>query len=309
MFKRFGPPALVTLLMVATGVAFVVTELLKLEPSPITSTHVTRLFSPTCHCNTSKARVAFSLRRSERVTLLIIGPRGGEIRQLLGGEDKPSGPLHSIWNGRDNTGRLVSDGKYRVRVYLAYERLTIPALPNVIRLDTKAPAITSVSLSSHTISPDGDHRKDALHISYHVNERAQILLFEDRKLVEKTRFRAGKSGKFDWKGKVDGRLVTGWHDLTLKGVDSVGNESAATAPIPVRVRILRLRPGRIRVRAGKAFRLAISTDRKLVRWRFAGRTGLTPSRSLVLRAPTTPGRYRVIVRSGPYTAGALIIVS
>ncbi len=294
--------------MVATGVAFAVTEHLKLTPSPITSTHVTRQFSPTCGCNESKARVAFSLRQSERVTLLIIGPRGGVIRQLLGGEDKPPGPLRSIWNGRDNTGRLVPDGNYRVRVHLTFEKRTID-LPNVIRLDTHAPEIASVSLSSHTISPDGDHKKDVLHISYRVSEGVHILLFVDGKLVETTRYRARKSGKFDWKGKVDGRLVTGWHNLTLKAVDFVGNESAATAPDFVRVRILRLHPGRIRVSAGTPFKLAISTDRKLVRWRFAGLTGLTPSRSLELRAPSTPGRYRAVVRSGPYAAGALIIVS
>jgi flagellar hook assembly protein FlgD len=307
VFKRFGPPVLVTLLVVATGVAFVVTERLKLEPSPITRTLVTQLFSPTCHCDKSKASVAFSLRRSERVTLLIIGPRGGKIRRLLDGENKPSGPLHSIWNGRSNTGRLVPDGKYRVRVYLG-ERRRI-TLPNIIRLDTQAPTITSSSVSSHTISPDGDGNKDLLHINDRVSEGAQILLYVDGKLVEKTRYRAGKSNKFDWNGTIDGRVSMGWHNLTLKAVDLAGNKSAAaTVPIPVQVRILRLRPGRIRVSTRKTFKLAISTDRTLVRWRFAGRRGVAPSRSLVLRAPATPGRYRVIVRSGRYKAGALIIV-
>ena len=79
-------------------------------------------------------------------------------------------------------------------------------------------------------------------------------------------------------------------------------------PIPVRVRILNLRPKRIRVAARKSFTLAISTDRLSVRWRLDGRFGLAPNRSLVLRAPSTPGRYRVVVRSGPYRAGALVIV-
>ncbi len=32
MFKRYGPPILVTLLLLATGVAFAVTEHLKLTP-------------------------------------------------------------------------------------------------------------------------------------------------------------------------------------------------------------------------------------------------------------------------------------
>ena len=293
--------------MVATGVAFAVTELLKLTPSPITSTHVTRQFSPTCGCSKSKARVEFSLRRSERVTLSISGPRGGEIRRLLSGVDKPSGSLHSIWNGRDNTGRLVADGNYRVRVYLAKERRRIK-LPNVIRLDTRAPKITSVSVSSHTISPDGDQNMDVLHISYRLDEGAQILLFVDGKSVEKTRYGARKSGRFDWKGLIRGRLSMGWHSLTLKAIDYVGNESTATEPISVRIRMLSLRPTRIHVVAGKKFRLAISTDRESVYWRFNGRIGLATSRTLELRAPSTPGRYRVVVRSGLYKAAALVIV-
>jgi hypothetical protein len=182
-------------------------------------------------------------------------------------------------------------------------------LPNVIRLDTKPPGITKVSVSSHTISPDADHNKDAVHIGYHLNERARILLFVDDKLTEQTRYRAGRSGKFDWKGMSDGRLLTGWHYLTLKAVDLAGNESlVATEPIPVRLRILTLRPARLRVAAGESFRLAISTDRKSVRWRFDGGIGLAASPSLVLNAPSTPGRYQVVVRSGPYRARALVIV-
>ena len=307
MFKRFGPPALVTLLVVATAIAFAVTEHLKLEPVPITSTRVTKEFSPTCRCDTSKARIAFSLRRSERVTLLIAGPKG-ETRRLIDGEDEPSGPLHVIWDGRDNSGQLASNGNYHVHVFLANKRLWIP-LPNVIQLDTQPPKLSSISVSPHTISPDGDHNKDVLHISYRLNERARILLFVDGKLAETTRDRAARPGKFDWKGMLDGRLLTGWHNLTLRAVDLVGNESAATTPpIPVRVRILNLRPKVIHVAAAATFRLTISTDRTSVRWRFNGQIGPATSRSLTLQAPSAPGRYRAIVRSGPYRASTLVIV-
>jgi hypothetical protein len=306
VFKRFGPPALVTLLVVATAIAFAVTEHLKLEPVPITRTRVTKQFSPTCRCDTSKARIAFSLRRSERVTLLIIGPRGEEVRQLIGGEDRPSGPLHTIWDGRDNSGRLAPNGNYNVRVQL--QRLQFP-LPNVIQLDTRPPKLSSISINPHTISPDGDHNHDVLHISYRLNERAQILLYVDGKLAVRTKERAAKAGRFDWKGMLGGRPLTGWHYLTLRAVDLVGNESAATTPpIPVRIRILKLRPASIRVAAGQPFKLTISTDRKSVRWRFDGQIGLASSRSLALLAPSLPGRYRATVRSGPYRASTLVIV-
>ncbi|MGA9762593.1 MAG: FlgD immunoglobulin-like domain containing protein [Gaiellaceae bacterium] len=307
MFTRFAPPVLVTLLVVATGIAFAVTERLKLEPPAITSTRVTRQFSPTCGCNTSKARIAFSLRRSERVTLVIVNSSDHEIRQLIGAEDRPSGPLHAIWDGHNDSGQLAPDGNYQVRVYLANKRLRT-TLPNIIQLDTQAPKLTSISLSSNTISPDGDHNKDALHIGYHLNERARILLFVDGKPAEQTRYRAGKAGKFDWKGRLDGRLLMGWHTLTLRAIDLVGNESAASAPLSVRIRFLALRPTRISVAAGAAFQLTISSDRDSVRWRFNGEIGLASSHSLELRAPMTPGRYRATVRSGPYRASTLVTV-
>jgi hypothetical protein len=308
VFTRFGPPILVTLLMLATGVAFVVTEQLKLEAPPITRTRVTKQFSPTCHCDTSKARIAFSLRRDEQVTIEVIGgPPDEVVRQLLIVADKPSGPLHVIWDGRNDNGRLLPNGKYRVRVHLANERLWIP-LPNVIQLDTQAPKLSSIGVSPRTISPDGDGNKDAVHISYHLNERARILLFVDGKLVEQTKERAGKPGKFDWKGKSDGHILKGWHNLTLKAVDHVGNESGMSEPIPVRLRVLKLQPGHIRVQARKMFQLKISTDRNSVRWHFNGEYGLATNSSLVLRAPAKPGRYRVVVRSGPYKARAVVIV-
>ncbi len=229
------------------------------------------------------------------------------MRQLLEFRGEPSGRLRSIWNGRDDAGRLVSDGNYRVLVRLENARSKI-TLPNIIRLDTRPPKISSIKLSSHAISPDGDQRKDVLHISRRANEGAQILLFVDGKLVETTRYRARKSGKFDWKGKIDGRLVLGWHNLTLRAIDIVGNESAPTEAIPVRIRILSVRPKRIRVAPGQTFTVAISTDRKSVRWRFNGRIGLAKSDSLELSAPARPGRYRVVVRSGPYRASTRVVV-
>jgi hypothetical protein len=41
---------LVLLLLLATATAFVVTQHLKLEPSPISQTHVDKTFSPVCNC-------------------------------------------------------------------------------------------------------------------------------------------------------------------------------------------------------------------------------------------------------------------
>jgi hypothetical protein len=295
--------------MVATGVAFAVTEHLKLQPSPIRRTRVTKLFSPTCHCNGSKAVIFFSLRRSELVSTSIVNPDDNdkEVRVLTVDESKPKGRLRVVWNGRDNADRLAPSGNYKVLVHLAVERRWI-TLPNIIRLDTKAPEIKSFKLNPNTISPDGDGNNDVVHIKYRLSERASVLLYVDGKLAETTRYRAGKSGRFDWKGAVDQHTLTGWHSLTLRARDLAGNVSKPTEPISVRLRILKVRPTRIKVAAGSKFTLAISTDRDSVRWRFDGGIGLVRSSALQLSAPSVPGRYRVVIRSGPNRVSALVIV-
>jgi hypothetical protein len=292
--------------MAATGVAFAVTEHLKLEPSPIFGTRITKQFSPTCNCGYSQAWIKFKLRHGDQVSLVVLGPRGKKVvRQLANEKWVDAGLFRSIWDGRDSHGRLLPDGNYKVRVHLVNERRTI-ILPNVIKLDTTPPKITNLSVSPRTVSPDGDHHKDLVHISYRLNERGSVVLFVDGKRNERTKYR--KSGTFDWGGMINHRVHQGWHTLTLRAVDSVGNKSAQTAPISVRVRILRVRPGRIRVAARHAVRVRISTDRRRVMWKLAGHHGRARHETLTVRAPATPGKYRLLLSSGPYKAGTIVIV-
>ena len=55
-------------LLVASAVAFAITEHLKLIKSPIYATHVTKAFSPA----TGEAEITFSLRRSDSITVTIV---------------------------------------------------------------------------------------------------------------------------------------------------------------------------------------------------------------------------------------------
>jgi hypothetical protein len=305
VLARYGPPALVALILTATSAAFVVTEHLKLEPTPITRTQVTKLFSPVCRCSTSKAQISFRLRKSDRVTITVVRPNGDQVARLLDGVAKPAGYMKVLWDGRDRTGAVARDGSYRVRVHLADARRTIE-LPNVIRLDATPPRIEIVRAAPRTISPDGDGRSDTLHITYKLNERARRYLYADGKLVGESK--SSRPTTINWHGKIDGRVRSGWHRLTMAARDLAGNVSSATEPVAVRVRFLLLRPTSIAVKAGERFQVAVSTDRKLVRWRFAGASGRARERVLILKAPTAPGHYWLIVRSGPYAAGAHVIV-
>ena len=61
---RLLATALLFVLLGATAAAFVITERLKLQPSPITHVFVTKVFSPTFECDTDLAVVGFRLRNA-----------------------------------------------------------------------------------------------------------------------------------------------------------------------------------------------------------------------------------------------------
>ncbi len=81
---RLFSTALLLALLGATGFAFVITEGLKLEPSPVTKVFVTKIFSPTCECQTDFALIHFRLRKADRVTLAILGKGNRLVRTLVG---------------------------------------------------------------------------------------------------------------------------------------------------------------------------------------------------------------------------------
>lgn len=304
MLRRFGPPALVALLIASTGLAFAVTERLKLQRSPITRTKVTKQFSPTCRCASDKADIFFRLRSKDRVTMDILGSDDEDVRRLLSESSRPAGPLRTIWDGRDELGRVAPEGSYRVRVHLAGARRTI-VLPNPIRLDRTPPRITLVGAAPLTISPDSDGRADAVHIRFGLSEKGWGLLYVDGRLAIKARL---TTRKIDWGGTIRQRVSLGDHELQLQARDRAGNESVLGEPFKVTVRILELEPERIGVLAGKRFSAEVSTDRRRVHWRFAGRSGLVRGRYLSLTAPVEPGEYWLLLDSGPYKAGARVFV-
>src|SRR5438477_12199752 len=70
--SRLAPFLLVVALLGATAAAFAVTEGLKLEPSPVRSTDVDKVFSPVCDCLSRVAHIRFRLRKTDRLTLAIV---------------------------------------------------------------------------------------------------------------------------------------------------------------------------------------------------------------------------------------------
>jgi hypothetical protein len=304
---RYAPAALVAVLLVATGFAFLHTESLKLETSPIRQTRVTKLFSPVCRCESSKARIAFRLAKPDVVSVSIVDTSGGDVRQLA--FERPArGQVAFLWNGRDDDGTVVRDGSYRARVRLDLIEKTF-LLPNLIRIDTKAPQAQVVSVRPRVFSPDDDHRADRVTVRYTVNERAQGMLY-----VDGVRFVVGAGlgspDELRWYGKVDSRpFPARSYALTVRAVDLAGNRSAPANAGHVVIRYVELTPTRYAAKAGGTIRVHVSTDAARVRWKLGKRRGIGRAPVFRVRVPDAPGRYILSVGAHGHRAGGVVLVA
>ena len=289
-----------------TAAAFVYTESLKLEPAPLRAVRVTRLFSPVCRCGTSKARIAFSLRKADVVSVSIEDARGREVRRLVA-RPRRAGPVAFLWNGRDDAGRIVPSGPYHPRVRLDLLEKEIE-LQNVIRVDAVRPRIEITNVAPRTISPDGDGRAERVAVAYAAGEPVQSVL-----RVGGIRRVLGKGyqprGQLEWFGRVDGHPVrAGTYALAVVATDLAGNRSRPVQGGVVRVRYVELMPAFYRVAPGALLRVGVFTDARRVAWRLAGRTGTARPPLLRLRAPADPGEYRLFVTANGHGAVARVVV-
>jgi len=305
---RLPQTLIVLALLAATAAAFAVTERLKLERSPITGTRVDRVFSPVCECARDVAVISFVLRRPGSVTVELLESGGERVRTLVRDRDEERGRVAYTWDGRDDFERLVEDGVYRPRVLLEEHGRTI-VLPNPIRVDTKAPRIRLLRVFPRVFSPDGDGRRDRIVARYEIDEAARAMMLVDGRRRVLSKFRE-TSGQLVWFGRVNGRTVRpGRYEIRLRAFDRAGNRDSSRRTVPVVVRFVRLARERIEVVAGRRFSVRVSTDARMYRWIFAGDKGTGRRRTLVLRAPETPGEYRVIVTVRGRADSAEVVVT
>lgn len=192
---------LVLLLLLATATAFVVTQHLKLEPSPISQTHVDKTFSPVCNCATNAAHIDFSIRRADHLRIVVRTPSGPDV---VADRDFPKGVVHVRWDGRG-----VPDGVYHAVVHMQRAQRTID-LPNPIRVDTVKPTIALTSMS-----PDGAKTL----FRYRTSEPAHALLFVNGERRIRTYYTV-KRGKFAYAGRLTAKTR-----LVLRARDVAGNLS------------------------------------------------------------------------------------
>ena len=281
---------LVLLILAATAAAFVVTEDLKLEPDPLSRPRIDSTFSPVCKCAQQTARIAFRLRRPDVLTLTIADDQGRTVRTLLKEARFRPGNHQFGWDGRDDSGKLVPQGAYHARVELQKLGRVIE-FPKPITLDTTPPRIRVLNVSRRMLSPDGDGRGDAITIRYRLSEPSNALLLINGRRRWRTSLRA--EGAIPWRPRP---RPPGFERLQLVAVDAAGNR-AAGRPFYVRVRYLDVTPTRLRVRPRRQIVVRVSTDYPRYTWRLGRRRASARAHTLRLRAPATPGRYRLVIEA------------
>ena len=294
-------------LLAGTAAAFAITERLKLEKTPITKPHFTKVFSPQSEdVAHASADIVFVLRKPDRLTVEVVS--GDQVVTTLAtNAHYPKGRLQFSWDGRDEAGQPVDAGSYKVRVHLARAHRTI-VIPNAIKVDLTRPTIALVGVRPRVISPDHDGRAEFARIRFRVDEPARGLLFVDGHRAGKGRLEQ-HAGKLNWFGKLGGRpLRAGIYTLTLRAEDRAGNISAASRSVRVRIRYVALRAQVIHAKAGRRFRVRVETDAPRVTWRLAGSERVVEGHVLRLRSPRTPGRYTLFVTANGHSTSAAVVV-
>lgn len=305
--NRLVPAGLVAALLVATSLAFVVTEKLKLTRNPIVAPVVDKVFSPVCDCAKAAATITFGLRQADRVDVQIVDEDDEVVRELARSRAHGRGPASYQWDGRDDRGQVVDEGTYRPRVHLDRQRRTI-VMYTRIRVDTTPPRIESFSARPLVISPDGDGRFDRAKIRYRADERATVELFVDG--VRALR-RSGTrpAGTMDWFGNARGEeLAEGLHTLRLVARDPAGNLGPQSGSRTVRIRYLTLGRERIVTVPNGRFAVLTLSHARTLRWRLGNRTGRQAPGTLRLRAPAQPGRYVLEVTANGRAKRAIVVV-
>ena len=302
---RILPTLVVLALLGCTAAAFAVTEGLKLEKSPIFHTAVDKVIAPDS-LTSSRAAIAFRLRKPDRIAVTIVDGNGKVIRTLAHSRHAGRGLQQLYWDGRDDEHLLVPDGFYRPRVHLSNEHRTI-VLPNPIRMDATPPLVRLDSIMPRLFSP-GIPGHQLVRIRYRTSEQSRAILYVDGDRRTMT-YRYVRAGKIDWGGRAARGLLEGPHRIWLRALDRAGNIGRPSRASTVFVRYVKVRPEVLRVKTGARFGVRVVTFAKRYSVHLAGLHALRHGRIAYLHAPGTPGHYLLRVAAHGHVARAVVVVT
>jgi hypothetical protein len=243
-------------LVCATFAAFFVAQKLKSTPPRVQDLKVREFFSPNRDGRFDRTRVSFILKRADDITATVVDRSGDVVRRLVDNRRLAKGERVSIpWNGRDDRGRIVADGVYRIRVNLRREGRSV-TLPRNIRKDTTPPRlrVASIGPQKHSaprpeLLPRPDEAPARVTLQAAGARRKEILVFRTDVRPARRVFDAAiklddDATQWTWNGTARGRRVAaGTYLVIVRARDRAGNVGSS-APIPPRFAFREPLPGR-----------------------------------------------------------------
>jgi FlgD Ig-like domain len=231
------------LLVLATIAAFFATQRLKSEfPLVIRFAAGPPKFSPNGDDFRDGTVVGFDLSEPAEVTFAITDGEGNEVRRIVDERRLAGDTKHRFrWNGRDDEGRVVPDGTYRMRVVRRDESRVINSIKEIV-VDTTPPEVELVETSPSVIAMGEPGVSHEVRIRYHgpVNTAPEFRVFrtDDGPPRVVRRFRGDDRRGGDWGGEVAaGPDATkpapdGIYAFTVAVRDRAGNLAVAPSDIP-----------------------------------------------------------------------------
>jgi hypothetical protein len=220
--RKWGPTAVVILLLAGTAIAFATTERQKLEKTPFDVLHVTTDFSPA----RLPATIVLRFRHPHLLTAQMVNSQDRVVATLVRERRYEPGKAILHWRGAG-----VSDGVYEPKLTLDAGRVF--DLPNQVRVDSIPPRVALVSYRPRVLRKK---TKPRVRISYRVSEAAHVILLVNGRRVF-VGFAKALRAEVQWFAKRAGRrLPRGRYRLQLAAVDLAGNVGPRTPVFIVRIR-------------------------------------------------------------------------
>lgn len=257
-------------LVCATFAAFLVAQALKSSPPRVQHVSVSRLLSPNGDGAYERMFARFTIDRRDDITVKVVKRDGDEVRTLV--DDRAIVPrVRQLvkWDGRDDRGREVPDGVYRIRVNLRRQGRAVTLPRNVVK-DTLAPRPQVRDIGPQRgggpeLLPRADGKPARVRFIA-PGTRTEVLVYRTdvrpvQAVFEKPVRLADDALSWTWDGTVDGRrrVAPGTYVVVVRSRDLAGNVGSSTSVPP----------------------------RPTARGRFPGRAGITV-RYLTAQAPEGP---------------------
>ncbi|MDX6689118.1 MAG: hypothetical protein QOG15_575 [Solirubrobacteraceae bacterium] len=336
--------AVFAVLVCATFAAFFVAQKLKSRPPIVQHVSVpSPELSPNGDGRHDRVFAAFDLKHADDITVKVIQRDGDEVRTLVADRAVSAHVRQRVkWDGRDDRGREVPDGVYRIRVNLRRQGRAVTLQRNIVK-DTRPPRprvrdIGPVAGPGPELLPRIDGQPARVRFSA-PGTHTEVLVFRTDVRPARPVFKqpvrlADNAIRWEWNGTFDGhrRVPAGTYAVIVRSRDLAGNVGSS-APVPPRLGSRQRLPGRagITVRylraqapagpvaAGGRTGVAVDSVDKDYRWQLRRVGSATPrkdgrgTKSRVVGFPTPGGKsglYLFEVRTaGRRTAAPLIVQS